>query len=361
MQRRFGRSWACNLLAAMLSLAAIPATSRGDELPLVLDVEFQPLTAQARRVAEALTVLGEPLTREEAAKLDKAIDSTGGEPAIRAIQQVLDRRCLIGIEINPESRVKAVQGPAAARLVQSGWSVFLVKVHNEAGVTAGLAAESPNAVPVYRVSSGRPDPKPSVRPSQVVQRWLDLSMFNDRPLKKTLSGLGLEYRIIQLSSRDAGKREAKISFNVGQGTQDLGFRSDVDILFQSDPAVTVVLGVRDEDGKPTTASFIFRDRMGRVYPSPGRRLAPDFFFHPQVYRTNGESVTLPPGRYEVEVMRGPEYLVTRRTIVIPRGQKTHSVVVVLRRWINLAKMGWYSGDHHVHAAGCATTRARPRA
>src|SRR5947207_14854249 len=25
----------------------------------------------------------------------------------------------------------------------------------------------------------------------------------------------------------------------------------------------------------------------------------------------------------------------------------------LDRWIEPAKMGWYSGDHHVHAAGCA--------
>ena len=62
-------------------------------------------------------------------------------------------------------------------------------------------------------------------------------MFNDRPLKRPLSGLGLEYRIVQIHSRDAGKREAKISFNVGQGTQDLGFRSEVDILFTCDPAV----------------------------------------------------------------------------------------------------------------------------
>ncbi len=360
MQSRSSRSWACNLVAAILTLAAFHSASRGDELPIVLDVEFQPLSAQAKRVAEALVMLGEPLSREDAAKLEKAIDSTGGAQAIRTIQEVLDRRCLIGIEINPESRVKAVQGPAAPRLVQSGWSIFLVKVHNEAGVTAALAAESPNAVPVFRVSSGRPDPKPSVRPSQVLQRWMDLAMFNDRPLTRTLSGLSLEYRIIQLHSRDAGKREAKISFNVGQGTQDLGFRSDVDILFQSDSAVTVVLGVRDEDGRPTTASFIFRDRMGRVYPSPGRRLAPDFFFHPQIYRSNGETVALPPGRYEVEVRRGPEYLVTRRTIEVPN-TRSHREGFQLRRWINLAKMGWYSGDHHVHAAGCATTRARPRA
>ncbi len=25
----------------------------------------------------------------------------------------------------------------------------------------------------------------------------------------------------------------------------------------------------------------------------------------------------------------------------------------LKRWINLAKLGWYSADHHVHAAGCS--------
>jgi hypothetical protein len=351
MQPRSRQTRAGTLFAAFLLLTAIGRASRGDELPMVLDVEFQPLSAQARRVAESLVMLGEPLGRDEAAKLEKALDSTGGEPAIRAIQEVLDRRCLIGVDINPESRVKAVQGPAAARLVQNGWSVFLVKVHNEAGVTAQLAAESPNALPVYRQSTGRPDPKPSVRPFQVVQRWMDLAMYNDRPMMKTLSGLGLEYRIIQVYSRDAGKREAKISFNVGQGTQDLGFRSDVDVLFQSEPGVTVVLGVRDEDGQPTTSSLIIKDRMGRVYPSPGRRLAPDFFFHPQIYRSNGETVILPPGRFEVEVARGPEYLVTRRTIEVPR-VRVHREIFPLRRWINLAKMGWYSGDHHVHAAGC---------
>ena len=188
MQPRSGQSLASTLLAAFILLAVTGPSSRADELPPVLDVEFQPLSAQARRVAESLVMLGEPLGRDEAARLEKALDSTGGEPAIRAIQEVLDRRCLIGVNINPESRVKAVQGPAAARLVQNGWSVFLVKVHNEAGVTAQLAAESPNALPVYRQFTGRPDPKPSVRPFQVVQRWMDLAMYNDRPMMKTLRG-----------------------------------------------------------------------------------------------------------------------------------------------------------------------------
>ena len=91
---------------------------------------------------------------------------------------------MIGIEINAESRVKSSQGPARPRLVQNGWSVFLVKVHNEAGVTAELAAESPNAGPVYKQSTNSAEPKTSIRPADVVQRWADVIMFNDRPLKR---------------------------------------------------------------------------------------------------------------------------------------------------------------------------------
>src|ERR1035438_1595279 len=61
---------------------------------------------------------------------------------------------------------------------------------------------------------------------------------------------------------------------------------------RSSPCVALIVDVRDEDGRPTMASFIFRDARGRVYPAPSRRLAPDLFFHPQVYRQSGESVLL---------------------------------------------------------------------
>ena len=342
----------CIIATLFFSVAVLMANPcRAEELPLVQDVVFQPLTAQVKRVIEALEILGQPLAKDEKAKIEQAIDSTGQDSAIRTIQTILDKHCLIGVEINPESRVKAMQGPARPRLVQNGWSVFLVKVNNQAGVTAALVAESPNAAPVYKQSTGQAEPKKSIVPSQIIQRWLDVTMFGDRPLLRSLSGLSLEYRVVQIYSRDAGKREAKISFNVGQGTQDLGFRSDVDILFTIEPAVTVVLDVRDDDGKPTMASFIFRDRLGRVYPSPSRRLAPDFFFHPQIYRQAGESVALPAGEYQVQCTRGPEYIVQSKMITVPQ-TKMHRENFRLKRWIDMAKLNWFSGDHHVHAAGC---------
>ena len=117
--------------------------------------------------------------------------------------------------------------------------------------------------------------------------------------------MGVEYRIVQLFSRDVGKREASLEFHVGQGTQDLGFRSEIPILFECLPSVEVVLGVRDEDGSPTTAAFVIRDEWDRVYPNPARRLAPDFFFHNQIYRADGETVHLPPGKFTVTASRGP--------------------------------------------------------
>ena len=40
------------------------------------------------------------------------------------------------------------------------------------------------------------------------------------------------------------QREAKLSFNVGQGTQDLGFRNETDILFTCQPSTDVKVQVQ---------------------------------------------------------------------------------------------------------------------
>lgn len=57
-------------------------------------------------------------------------------------------------------------------------------------------------------------------------------------------------------------------------------------------------------------------------------------------------VDLPPGQYTLTVERGKEYFPVTRTIQV--GNKPMSVTLKMRRWINGAKRGWYSGDTHVH-------------
>jgi hypothetical protein len=347
--------------AILFCLALLTALVYPHE-PLKADqIEWQPLAAQVRRVVEAMDYLGSPLSASDRQALDKSLGEADPEKAIGAIQSVLDKYCLIEVSINPESRVKVAQGAARAELVEQGWRTFLVKVHNEAGVTAPLKAESPNALPVYargkspNIEGGfsvDPIPKQIITQSDVANRWLDLSMFNRPPLKPELSGLELEYRIIQLYSRDRGRREARIGFNVGQGTQDIGYRNDVDILFTCLPSTAVTLRVLDEQGKPTTASFIIRDAQGHIYPAKAKRLAPDFAFHPQVYRSDGEQIKLAAGDYRVEFSRGPEYLVKQQAMTVV-GSKPLVFTFRLERWIDAARLGWYSGDHHIHAAGCS--------
>ena len=312
-------------------------------------VDKQPLRAQVKRVAQALEFLGQPLDTDAQKRLHVASQA---DNAVVAIQDVLDPLCLVMVDINAESRVKVRAGEAKKELVENGWTAFLVKVNNSAGITARLKAQSPNAKPMVARSTGAPRAKRKISETEVEDRWMEVAMYDAQPLTEKLSGLGVEYRIMQIYSRDSGKREAELSFDVGQGTQDVGFRNAVSMLFDCRPANRLRLSILDFDGKPATAEFVVRDKRGRVYPARTRRLEPDFFFHDQIYRKNGDVLLLPAGEYEVTYSRGPEYLVETRDIAIEKGQdKTESFR--LKRWIHMAKMGWYSGDHHIHAAGCS--------
>ncbi|MSU36797.1 MAG: hypothetical protein EXS36_17205 [Pedosphaera sp.] len=258
---------------------------------------MQPFAAQVQRVIEAADYVGAPLKESDKKAIGAAIKGKDAAAASEAIQKILDLYCLVGVNINPESRVKVVQGPAKVELVEQGWRQFLVKVHNEAGMTAELRPVSPNAESVHDSPSKRTKSdeffrKPTTNPfwkdhgdrsplKPASELWLDAELFNRQPMKKKLSGLTLEYAIIELYSRDAGKREAKLSFNVGQGTLDLGFRNDVAIVFNCLPSREVTFRVHDENNQPTTAAFVIRDHAGQVYPSQAKRFALDFAFHPQ--------------------------------------------------------------------------------
>jgi hypothetical protein len=311
------------------------AIAGAGELPVFEKVEVQPLYANAARVLESLEILGEPLVSEADQKaIRSSKDST-------AIQRILDRYVLIGLHINPESRVKVQQGSAPPELVEQGWRTFLVKVMNEAGVTAVLAVDSPNAGQLAN------------SPSPVIsRRFLDLQLYRKQPMKAHLTGLEVEYAILQIYSRDAGKRDGKLIFDIGAGAQDPASRDAVDVLFTARPATKVTFRVLDSDDTSTTAAFVIRDSHGRVYPSQAKRVAPDFFFHPQVYRSSGEGVMLPAGEYSIAYQRGPEYQSnTQKLLVEP--DKPLDVVFRLERWIDPAKLNWFSGDHHVHAAGCS--------
>ena len=315
----------------------------------------QPLTANVQRLLQSLEYLGWPLPRESTSELKGAIQR--GD--VSAMQAVLDRHVLCNIGINPEQRVRVSRGAGAAVIQQRGYTPLIVKVSNDATVTQKLSVSSPQSGAVFggaadgsllrqqQTELGK-DQLTSVGPD----RFLHVEMFNSSPMTESLSGLRVEYAILLVSSTRSGKFEASISFDVGQGTQDIGFRAETSVLFDVRPAREVQLKILDVDGSPTVARLTFRDSHGRVYPQQAKRLAPDFFFQSQIYRRSGDVVQLPPGQYTLTACRGPEYRETKQPVVVPEVGNTE-LLVQLQRWIDPMKFGFYCGDHHIHGAGCS--------
>jgi hypothetical protein len=329
---------------------AVPAVPA----PEILDVEGQPLAANVKRLLEAMEFLGAPLAADT-----RAIAAAADARDPKKLQQLLDPRVLFVVRLNPESRVRVARGPAAADLQQGGFTPVLVKVINLSTVTQRLNVTSPQAGPVYagvaELSMKRQDQLPLRENENAggdTDRFLHLEMFDQPPMTAALSGLEVEYAIALVYSYEAGRREATIGFDVGQGTQDLGFRGETPVLFNVRRAVPVRLSIRDHDGSPTAAGLTFRDGAGHVVPPQPKRLAPDLFFQRQIYRHDGELVLLPAGELTMQYGRGPEYRLSERKVTVST-EGDARIDVELERWVNPMEYGFYCGDHHIHGAGCA--------
>ena len=468
----------CSLIIVLTLFVLVPSqTVAADSWPVIGNVEAQPLLAQVKRLDAALEYLGQPLpavTRSAVANLTEK----DGDKTVANVQDLLDPHCLAVVEIDDRGVARVVPAAKKHAIVEQGWRAYLIKVINKSGTTGQLRVDSPNARPLPFSPKG-----------EVEQRWLALLPYTAQPLLPNLSGLGLEYTVVQVYSRDVGEKSAEISFRVEGGKGLIGgpgavvrewrFAKDADgwiaenqcklqpsggslkvtmtgedpffstkitakksrfvlrfwakfdkpgvgqvfwwtkergqpdgghqanfqyqagrgqeyevrfnssdgelagvridpgnepgmasfdwislnydgvvpkdgsgakFSFTAQPSIPVTFKVAEFDGAPTTAAFLIRDADGRVYPAQAKRLAPDFFFQPQVYRSTGETVRLPAGKYTIRCSRGPESLPEIKELIV--GDQPTELRYTVNRWINPFKDGWVSGDHHIHAAGC---------
>ncbi|HEY8195520.1 MAG TPA: hypothetical protein VIG04_00975, partial [Gemmatimonadales bacterium] len=129
-------------------------------------------------------------------------------------------------------------------------------------------------------------------------------------------------------------------------------------------ALTVIDRV---SGRPVPARVSVEGADGRsLAPDDAWRYADDGFDRRQrkieygYFHIRGSSVvTAPAGRLTVEVSRGLEYRVVRRTISV-RPDSTASLRIVLERLVDLPATGWYSADLHVHMNYGGAYRNDPR-
>jgi hypothetical protein len=326
--------------------------------------DHQAIASNVERLIETLDYLGQPIEPGDKTLIVAAISTPDKLAGLRTVRSVLKKYVLARITINPESRVSALPGGAPPILVEAGWRAFCIEVANESSVRSRLGVTSPQAKAISEYSPGSQmtatgiTPKGAAYPLQTVtpldreQRWLGLQEYDQAPMSERLDGLSLEYVLLLLYSRDRGKRAAELRFDAGPTTVDLGFRSTLPLVFSCLPAAVLTLRIMDDDGSPATASLTITDEVGRVYPAQAKREAPDLGFQRQIYRSDGQSVLLPKGNFTIEYARGPEYVVKQLHCAVTDAL-AQTASLRLERWVNPAGLGWYSGDHHIHAAGCA--------
>jgi hypothetical protein len=87
----------------------------------------------------------------------------------------------------------------------------------------------------------------------------------------------------------------------------------------------------------------YRNHSNAVYWPGGNRLARCFFVK------GAFSVNLPSGSYQLIASKGPEYVTFDQNILVNE-TTGKEVKIDLQRWVDMKKLGWYSGDCHVHYA-----------
>jgi Tol biopolymer transport system component len=140
----------------------------------------------------------------------------------------------------------------------------------------------------------------------------------------------------------------------------------VDRRQQLRPTGTLHLAVTDARGSPLPARVSILGPDGRSHaPADAWHHADDAFdrtarrFEYGYFHTAGSAtLTLPTGRYAVEISRGPEYSVSSRSVEVTPGAATR-VRDSLRVLDDLEARGWYSGDLHVHMNYGGTYRNDP--
>jgi hypothetical protein len=219
----------------------------------IRDIQTKGLFGNAAQRNEALAYAGESIRRYERlmatrsqppqhgmATIDEQRDLllmqasfvsplSHNDPFVNAIRQSVhignlrntaEPLTILKVQINPESRAKLAPVTLPESVVQHRTQRFLIEIHNEARIQAPLRIRA------FDQSSG--DRQPA--------EWCDVRLMENLVSSSILSGEENEWKLLELRSDIAGRREVRFEADVGQETQDLGFRATTDVLLKVNPS-----------------------------------------------------------------------------------------------------------------------------
>jgi len=163
---------------------------------------------------------------------------------------------VLRVDVNPESRVKLAAVSPLPELVVDRTYRFLLEVRNHARIRAPLRIAATDR------SVNRPRPA----------LFCAVGLVDGMASSSFLSGAEREWKIVEIRLLVEGRREVHLEADVGQGTQDLGFRAAADLLLKGVPARRVSglekSGVRCSFEWPVGVGWRCggRSRFSRAFP-----------------------------------------------------------------------------------------------
>ena len=130
----------------------------------------------------------------------------------------------------------------------------------------------------------------------------------------------------------------------GKDRQSRRFRGEV-VDADTGRLIPARVYIRDETGHWYHVTSCAEDGSAVRYEKRNWVNAKSEEFHTTISAHPFET-RLKPGHYQLTVERGKEYVPITREFTID--QAPVSLRVSLKRWINMARRGWFSGDTHVH-------------
>lgn len=251
------------------------------------------------------------------------------------------------------------------RLPQANRERLLPRSHREAG-EAFAALEESLDWPRIRVEVGAEgfefDGPPQLGLYRKIPRPILLTFHNATPEPRTLSlrssGLKLEVDTLEVAPAATRHLLAQIdSPEAGEGAASLAVKSAGKSATWRFPFRVAESGLLEgrlaewESGAPTIGRIRAIDAGGR-YRAPleadyGLILRPRRDPARWSYASGTFRLRAPAGKIRISIRRGLEYLPIDEELELEAGQ-TLRRTFALKRWANMEREGWHSGDTHIH-------------
>lgn len=238
------------------------------------------------------------------------------------------------------------------------WPIRVTVSGDKVETTHSHSFEAPGdvAAMLFRVSAGE-------GATICTQKIVDLSI-QERPVYPVETvAKGTTWALLVLTNLPQKRSSTVIEFAPQGGGQRAGMVMEV---YAATPGRLKVTVLDDETGKPTPAMVglywkpdgLLRqpsngvdlsnqfDRMGH-WGAWRRGVIPGVMSRDTWCVPGPFDMVVPPGEWEIVVRRGIEHIPIVESFTVAPGavvEKTYRV----KRWVNMAKRGWYSGDDHVH-------------